>query len=601
MDEIESYEGEIADLDDTIVSLMVDKMICDKIFLEAGIIARQKFFRLCFLKGLNEVLLHILGLGSVGIWFRSIFDGTIIGAETLPPFLMQNFEASEDVVIKVLHLLRLVQLSSTQLSRMVSHVNPETNENLLHWLLQKNMNNALVNLMEIYLSCSDALPDLNKLFFKKNLADDFPINIAINQTSFRNDPEINLQLPDNIIKSFKNMAHVFWFMMLRTDQIDEISNVVTSIGVKGKQSGQNLLHSCVNGKENELFVAICLEPKIDRYTLVTALNHPNNNGLMPLYICDDEDAVLQIMEKFDNLKLDHETKKGNSLLHVLAKRNFIRCIKKMFRAVQDEEKILNMISKQNKHGNNPLMSCIFKNSGDALNLLLCNLFSLDFDRQDGKVLKDILHERNKTGETLLGLVLEYQQTMRLPENLVLELERICHKKGQEKIETVTELTLCLKNHEEASSEAFNAIKEVENSYEKTNYERIPIWIQLFLSSFLVPFGVMVSDMSFDIILLVGYAAYLLLRDDSINPATMEAVCPGSNPNNSVIILRSYLNDVEHLLRLENDIPNHLSGRPRFFYSLFFIVLPWVFYAIEFCHSRHLSTTTKQVCFNIILV
>ena len=48
MDEIESYEGEITDLDDTIVSLMVDKMIGDKIFLEAGIFERQNSFDYVF-------------------------------------------------------------------------------------------------------------------------------------------------------------------------------------------------------------------------------------------------------------------------------------------------------------------------------------------------------------------------------------------------------------------------------------------------------------------------------------------------------------------------------------------------------------------------
>ena len=176
----------------------------------------------------------------------------------------------------------------------------------------------------------------------------------------------------------------------------------------------------------------------------------------------------------------------------------------------------------------------------------------------------------------------------MPKTVALEMEKLCHAEDQGKEQTITNLTQCLKDHVEPSSEALNAIKEVESSYAKTYFEKVKVGISLFVSSFLIPFSVMMSDMSLDIILVVGYAAYLLQVDDKVHPIGLQDVC-GHYQNSS-----TYSNELTHLLRLEKDIPSKLTGRPRFFYSLAFIVLPWIFYIIEFCHSRHLRNTMKKV-------
>ena len=163
-----------------------------------------------------------------------------------------------------------------------------------------------------------------------------------------------------------------------------------------------------------------------------------------------------------------------------------------------------------------------------------------------------------------------------------------HTEDEGKTTTITKLTECLKTHVEPSSKVLEAIKEVENSYTKTYYEKAMIWINLFVSSFLVPFSVMMSDMSLDVILVIGYAAYLLQSDDKIKPEELQNMC--SNFKNST----TNSTELTPLLRLENDIPSKLTGRPRFFYSSAFIILPWIFYIIEFCHSRHLRNTIMKV-------
>ena len=393
------------------------------------------------------------------------------------------------------------------------------------------------------------------------------------------------------------MAQLLWFVMLGTNRKIEITHVLTSIGTKGKQKEQNLLHACAIGKKNKLFVKICLESGIDEDSITSALNSPNLDGFTPLYMCSVEGAVLQILDTFDGLDLGHITKKGNNILHIYAKRNFVRCIKKIFKSIQHEERIEKMMRHQNVNGNNPLMSCVFKNSGEALNLLLCTLFTMHYEKQDGELLKDIFHQRNTEEKTLLGLILEYQQGMSMHKIVALEMEKLCHEEDEGKTATVTNLTQCLKTHVDASREVMDAIKDVEYSFAKTYFEKLMIWINLFISSFLIPFGVMMSDMSFDIILVVGYVTYLLQTDDKVEPIQLQDVCSDASNLIHQIKLKE---ELTHFLRLDRDIPNRLTGKPRFFYSSAFIVLPWIFYSIEFCHSRHLRSTSKKVLTCILI-
>ena len=126
----------------------------------------------------------------------------------------------------------------------------------------------------------------------------------------------------------------------------------------------------------------------------------------------------------------------------------------------------------------------------------------------------------------------------------------------------------------------DAIKDVEDSCEKSFTQKVRIWISLFWSNFLFPSGIMSFDMVLDMFLVAGYACYLGLDDDHVNSTNAFNFCTVSQNESSS---NPFLN-----------IPQELNGKPRFFYSLSFIVFPWMFYCLEFCHTRHCVKTTKQV-------
>ena len=127
----------------------------------------------------------------------------------------------------------------------------------------------------------------------------------------------------------------------------------------------------------------------------------------------------------------------------------------------------------------------------------------------------------------------------------------------------------------------------------------------------MPLGIMLSDISFDLVLVVGYAYWLFRMDAQTSIPKFETFCVGFDnyfytdkngqvlcPKNDTTIVTSNL--IIHLEELYNEIPSQLTAKPRFFYSFAFIVLPWFFYAIEFCHSRHLTKTIHKVCLTLYL-
>ena len=147
------------------------------------------------------------------------------------------------------------------------------------------------------------------------------------------------------------------------------------------------------------------------------------------------------------------------------------------------------------------------------------------------------------------------------------------------------------------SEVMVAMKEVEDSYEKTMSERCTVWFNLFISSFLVPSIVMVLDIAFDVLLVLAYfyAAYNLLTPNDTTKTILDDNYFNSTCGNSTLSTDG-MNTWRAELLYMAEIPKTLTDKSRFFYALAFLVIPWIFYAIEFCHSRHLQNTIKQVKF-----
>ena len=568
--DIQSVKGDPETLDIEIVSLLKHESVEFDFSLAD--------FHMAFVKGLNNVAIHCMQKDNDPENYQHVFNASFDKI----PVLFDHFNANENVVVEVFRRYH------DSVSSCIDFLTPDTNECLLHILIRKRMAKAIAEMVSKY--------EISHLFFTKTKTIinpsaqsgpaghteqeqrdmDYPLHTAINLG--------NSAIDSTNLDGFNTIAEFLWEAMVKTNQkskMDEVCNHMNYV------TQQNILHSCAQNNLYELMEKICLKSNISEDVISRALFQPNVGGYLPLHLCRNESSVLKIMKTFSNIDFNHLDSKGNNLLHVYAKKNFVRCLKRIMKLVPDEDTAKYILSQKNHHGNNPLMSCVFKDSHDALNFLLCTLFTID-ENNDLELMRKIIHCKNTKGETLLGLILNYNKGASMPEFMALQIEKMCHTED-DKVMTLEKFTKCLKENVEPSIGVSSAIHEVETSFEKTYFEKIIISLKLFLTSLIVPLGIMSSDMAFDLILVVAYSAWLYALDDSESASKY-----GCNIRNDTANEMDSFSNIEALNSLNSNIPSQLKRKPRFWYALAFIVFPWVFYGIEFFHSRHFASSVKKV-------
>ena len=230
------------------------------------------------------------------------------------------------------------------------------------------------------------------------------------------------------------------------------------------------------------------------------------------------------------------------------------------------------------------MVCVIYNQSDILTRYLLWLFSTPNCKKEE--IADFLHQRNIYGQSILSLVLQHETTMLVPQVLLLEKEKECHQ-GNNKDETMSALTSCFMEKDLRSAEVAKTIKRVDESYERTVCGKIKTIIFIVLSACLVPILIQGCDMFFDGLVVLTYSRLLAVEANRTSTDTSA----NSTPLYDSSFFKSCpINASEEFMK----IPAALKTLPKFNYSLSFIIIPWVFYLIEFLLSRYLKEAVSEV-------
>ena len=561
----------------------MDNLLCNKIKNgQLTLINIDKTcFELCCELGLNKVVGEVLknlqessdeidyGIqatterGRVGSFVRKVSSRRKVAID---------FEISLDSIQSNLteeNVNQILKLRPDKVVPLMKSTLPSTGDNLLHVLLNRNFLKTLISLMEYQ--------DLNDLYFQPNKCGNIPLAVAV---------ENCIVFPQSKgTGCIKDISMKIWKEMIKTGERKQLSMCLSNLN-NGKK---NILHICAESHMNDLLLDICKEPWIKK-ELVKALHQEDGEKLSPILRCFDEDTTLELINfitKFDTSQIDVS---GNNGIHIFGEKNFVSVIKRIFKVASADGVIDKLLLHRNKDGNTPLMTCVLANSNDSLNLLLCTLFAMDTSGEQKELIDSILHEPNKQGNTLLSLILHYQQGKALSKHLALQMEKDYHSVANNKSETIAKLTTCLKNNVDPSTEVMNALHDVENCYDKSISQIIVLFITLLIIELLIPFLVMVFDMSTDGYLVVEY--YKEIDQTILLEKNSTMLCSRLNES----IINGIEEDTEKLF----EIPGELTGLPRFIYSLLFLIIPWIFYFIEYIHSRYYTTLIRKVIHRFIV-
>ena len=580
-DEIENISDFIRDIDENSLHIKeIDLMLASHKDIDNFIQSddrqrkRDNSFAKCFRMGFNEIMTKFLEHDKDGSRFGDEFDYKVssskryesssyglVGDELKQfyvPLILQDFKINEELFVRILKQYR------PQIENSFHLVTADTKENMVHVLLRKNMRNALKELIENY--------TIDEMYLGLDFANNSPSAQAMIYNRFSDG---------------RNIANYVWEETVLTCERKKLHLRLNRLNKRR----QNILHICMEQGLNKLFLDILRDARISNNALFLAVIQKNDKGLTPIDECTDEETVLTAMKILPAGDLEYLDIDGNNIFHINGRKNFSQVIQRIFTLLPDAWSLRNMLLQRNNEGDNALMVCVLKKNDAALNVLLMKLF--EFHQFEGSnpeyrgFIKKLFHDKNNRGETLMGLILHFQQGTTISQTIAMEIEKDLHTRENRKVETMNELSKCLRQNVGPSPEVVVVLQDVDETFEKSKTEKFKLWLEMVVKDFLIPLGIMIFDIASDVALVYKFSEHLF-EDGAIDEVVLDKC-----------VYNDTSNPLEHdsfhsmITRLQK-IPEKLNWTSRFFYSVGFLVIPWAFYFVEFCLSQDYAELHEEV-------
>ena len=387
---------------------------------------------------------------------------------------------------------------------------------------------------------------------------------------------------------------------------------------KDTRKNRNIFYMCSFFSQNRLFSAICASKRLSKNCIQDGIVQKNLDGRTALDLLTNEETVLEILKDFDHTAntLTWTDREGKNILHHYARKNFSLAIQQLIKKLPPVEVRDMILQKSTSSGNNVLMASAVHGGSKTLELLLFFVSYFEMLQVDDETIDmdQILHYANKQGNTLLSLVLQHKDSLQVPKTVLLGMEKTFHSTKTPE-ENEEDLTCCFHENLNSSDDVLRAIQEVKRSNKKGTAAIIWIWTQGFLKTFLLPVGIMTSDILFDVFLVREYSytdqdcltAQWIGCHSGPNQTTFDTSCgpnttrvPQGNGAGFFCVPKQACNvlNVSDAIAADNlnifCIPLKLDAMPRFHYSLAFIIWPWICYFVEFLQSD-IFERMNQVC------
>ena len=336
--------------------------------------------------------------------------------------------------------------------------------------------------------------------------------------------------------------------------------------------GKNILNICCWNSCSSILDMI-LASSISESVIGEALSNPAGYGTNYLEKWGEtplmhknvpEETILRgwpILKK--NYKLSgicHQTAKGRTYAHEFAGNNNSKALQMFIReASMQRARTIDILKDVDCQGNNVFHKAAIENASDALVLCLGHLI-VEGNQEDKY---EVLHRKNKRSQSLLEIVLYHKETLLVPQHMILSIEREIHQDFES-------LSRCFRDNLklQTSGEVYKILTFMKGTLPKSEASKVITKITIFADIFLVPFTVMLLDIITDILVVINYAyvALLAMKEEK----------------------DTFAQELTNYRYTES-----LSFLERFCYSLSFLLIPWVFYLLEFMNSPMRKSQTAQ--------
>ena len=428
-------------------------------------------------------------------------------------------------------------------------------ENLLHILARKNRLEKAEGLFQ---------PDLKK----------FGLQLARMRT-----PEGFTPVTVAVRWRHKRLASFLIQQVLANSSVEEVEEFLLTRNTYGK----NIFNVCCRNNGADLLDLFLVE-SVPQALVGLALSNPAGHGTQYLSSWGEtplmnrhvpEVVVLKfwplIVQFGDKGSVLHQRSKGRTYGHIFAGMNYCAALQLYIQAATQHRscRAIDLLNEVTDKGNSVYISAALHNANEALILCLGHLIT-EGNLEDKTL---VMHRKNTLGQSLLSIILKQKGDLLVPRNMILGIEAEIHN-------SFSGISKCFRDNLnlQTSAEVHKTLEFMKEYLPEDRPMMIKKKLQIFVESFLAPFIVMMLDIVTDILVVISFGYEVFYHDH--DPTCKKA---------------------EYSLKYMT----------RFVYSSTFLLVPWLFYLVEFLRSplRVSKTALRlkkgnlglKLCFSIYLV
>ena len=178
------------------------------------------------------------------------------------------------------------------------------------------------------------------------------------------------------------------------------------------KQNQTILHLCVQSKMFELFNMICSSKHVDSAKVFDILNDTASTPLIQIL---NEDFLKKVLSNHSGRKFCLATQK--IVLWHICKNNFNEAFHHIKESIPQDE-FLNIIMLADNDYNNSSMIA----AKEASDMVLMSLLSiLVYSMDDMETKNGFIHHQNKSGDTLLSLIISHGDTLSMHRDVMIKV------------------------------------------------------------------------------------------------------------------------------------------------------------------------------------
>lgn len=315
-------------------------------------------------------------------------------------------------------LTLLMEVDQASFTKMAVTLKSSLGENIMHFMAKENLIDFAINLIETIEKSFDRITATELMFSRNLMGRNSPMMIMI-QRMYMKSKSLSKEEKDKIISIWNTCVENPWVKVPATnllcikgpesfnDGIIEEDNVLSANDQK-----QTILHFCIQSKVYDLVNIICSSKYLDSARVFDIFNDVDSTPLTQIL---DESFLTAILSKYSIARFSSETLK-NVLWHI-CKKNF----NEAFHFIKESmllKNLLSIIMLTDDDDNNSLMMA----AKVASDMVLMSLLSMmEYSTNDMKIKNEFIHHKNKSGDTLLNLIMSHGDTLSMHREVVIKV------------------------------------------------------------------------------------------------------------------------------------------------------------------------------------